>query len=74
MRDWDLVSQYANTVQQQQQPKGGGTKNDDDETSGISNKKPLPNVFLNPCHYMAAWAPLCLAECRAQILQEVSGT
>ena len=32
--------------------------------------KPLPNVFLNARHYMAAWAPLCLAECRAQLLQE----
>ena len=32
--------------------------------------KPLPEVFGSARHYMMAWSPLLLAECRAQLLQE----
>jgi hypothetical protein len=36
-----------------------------------SGRKPLPDTFRSARHYIAAWAPLCLAECRAQLLQEL---
>ena len=76
LRDWDFCSQYAlqtRQQQQQQQAAAPDTQNDDKEITAFS-KKPLPDVFLNPRHYIAAWAPLCLAECRAQLLQEVTLT
>jgi hypothetical protein len=63
LRDWDFVSQYAVQNKLQQNPQS-------DSSTAIFAKKPLPNVFLNPRHYTAAWAPLCMAECRAQLLQE----
>lgn len=69
LREWDLVSQFASDCRQQAEqrnPKEEG----EESSSPVARSKPLPNVFLNPRHYMAAWAPLCLAECRAQLLQE----
>ncbi|GAX14013.1 senataxin [Fistulifera solaris] len=65
LREWDFVSQLASETRMQ----GNNTalsSNDHD----LNSKKPLPNVFLNHRHYMSAWAPLCLAECRAQVLQQ----
>jgi senataxin len=64
LREWDFVSQYASYQRSQRQ------QLDTNDQSTTMQKKPLPNVFLNARHYMAAWAPLCLAECRAQLLQE----
>jgi hypothetical protein len=37
-------------------------------------RKPIPDTFLNARHYVAAWAPLCMAEYRSQLLQEVTQT
>ena len=62
LRDWDLPSHYYLNEQQQKQ---------DVELQTIPQCKPLPNTFLNARHYVAAWAPLCMAECRAQLLQEL---
>ncbi|CAB9520022.1 Probable helicase DDB_G0274399 [Seminavis robusta] len=36
----------------------------------VNTTKTIPNIFLNARHYVAAWAPLCLAETRAQVLSE----
>ena len=71
LRSWDFVSEYASLMrQQQQQSRASKEASAEEEVNEIAATKPLPNVFLNPRHYIAAWAPLCLAECRAQILQE----
>lgn len=73
LREWDFLSQLANETRMQQ--KGSNSNNNtasDDECVDINSKKPLPNVFLSHRHYMAAWAPLCLAECRAQLLQKAT--
>jgi senataxin len=86
LRDWDLPSQYYYHIrqQQQQQQNAKHKDNDDDPSLDVPNNininnnngtrntaKPLPDTFLNSRHYVAAWAPLCLAECRSQLLQEV---
>lgn len=69
LREWDFLSQFASETRLQE--KGNSASNDNDN-GDLNSKKPLPNVFLSHRHYMAAWAPLCLAECRAQILQKVN--
>lgn len=61
LRGWDFVTQYAALLAP-------------NNHTSAPTKKPLPDVFLNARHYMAAWAPLCLAECRAQLLQEFTTT
>jgi len=66
LRDWDFVGQYFKTMNAQKDT----VAEDDSKPSGT--QKSVPDTFLNPRHYTAVWAPLCLAECRAQILQEVS--
>ena len=68
LREWDFLSQFANETRLQQ----NGNAVSNNEGVDINSKKPLPDVFLSHRHYMAAWAPLCLAECRAQILQKVN--
>lgn len=73
LRDWDLPSQYYYEQQQQQsqQKPNSNATNQAASTTSLPTKKPLPDTFLNSRHYVAAWAPLCLAECRAQLLQEL---
>ena len=34
-------------------------------------RKPVPDTFINTRHYISIWAPLCLDECRSQLLSEV---
>lgn len=63
LREWDFCSQYANSIRQQNAPDKAATADAD------LGRKPLPNVFVSGQHYKAAWAPLQLAECRAQLLQ-----
>lgn len=60
IRDWDFLTQLAKSQ----------SRYDD---SVLCQKKPLPDRFINHRHYIASWAPLCLAEMRAQLLQEVVG-
>jgi senataxin len=66
LRDWDFVSDLAN--QQQWQSSSNASA---EESSLIPKKKPLPDTFVSHRHYVAAWAPLCLAESRAQLLSDV---
>jgi senataxin len=65
LREWDFVSQYNTMIWQQNHPNEASLVNANAELG----RKPLPNVFLSPHHYKAAWAPLHLAECRAQLMQ-----
>jgi hypothetical protein len=64
LREWDFVSQYNSLTWQQSHPLETNLAN-----ANELGRKPLPNVFLSPHHYKAAWAPLHLAECRAQLIQ-----
>jgi hypothetical protein len=64
LREWDFVSQYNTLTWQQNHPNETANTN-----ANELSRKPLPNVFLSPHHYKAAWAPLHLAECRAQLMQ-----
>jgi hypothetical protein len=58
LREWDFVSQYNSLTWQQNHPLETNLAN-----ANELGRKPLPNVFLSPHHYKAAWAPLHLAEC-----------
>ena len=58
IRDWDFVSELA--LQQKR-----------DDMDKTPPKKSIPDTFISARHYVAAWAPLCLAETRAQLLSEV---
>jgi hypothetical protein len=69
LRDWDLPSQYYHEMQQQNQ--GSAKDGDSSQTNIDPARKPIPNTFVNSRHYIAAWAPLCMAECRSQLMQEV---
>jgi senataxin len=62
IREWDFVSDLARQQQQQQEL---------DDTVKTPAKKSIPDTFISSRHYIAAWAPLCLAETRAQLLSEV---
>jgi hypothetical protein len=64
MREWDFVSQYNSLIWQQKHPNESAAT-----TTADLGRKPLPDIFLSPNHYKAAWAPLQLAECRAQLMQ-----
>jgi hypothetical protein len=68
LRDWDFGMELARRQQEQDQSREtAGAKREELETQ---KKKPLPNTFISFRHYIAAWAPLCLAETRAQLLSE----
>jgi senataxin len=67
LRDWDIVSDLAH--QREEREKNRGTKQEDQVGSTV--KKPIPDTFISFRHYIAAWAPLCLAETRAQLLSDV---
>lgn len=58
IRDWDFVSDLANQV------------NEKDETA-LTTRKPIPETFISFRHYISLWAPLCLAETRAQLISEL---
>ncbi len=58
IREWDLVSDLANQI------------NEKDETV-LTTKKPIPETFISFRHYISLWAPLCLAETRAQLISEL---
>lgn len=63
LRDWNLLSSIV-----QERSENSNRKSEKE----LENKaKPLPDTFVSHRHYMAAWAPLCLAETRAQLLQEI---
>ena len=66
LRDWDFVSDLVNQQRWQSSGKAGA-----EEASLTPAKKPLPDTFVSHRHYVAAWAPLCLAETRAQLLSDV---
>jgi hypothetical protein len=60
IREWDFVSDLANL----------NNEDDKDETP-MSARKAIPETFISFRHYISLWAPLCLAETRAQLLSEL---
>ncbi|KAG7374539.1 DNA helicase [Nitzschia inconspicua] len=64
IRSWDIVTDLA---KQQLEESNNGNKN----SERIQDlRRPVPDTFINTRHYMAIWSPLCLDECRSQLLSE----
>ena len=61
LRNWDFCTQFGETLGPNSHSEGAQ-----------SARKPLPNIFLNVKQYIALWAPLCMAECKAQVIQEAA--
>jgi len=68
LRDWDVLTAYVKEVGANQQSRV--SKNEKNEETD-SRSKALPDTYISHRHYIASWAPLCLAECRAQMLSEL---
>jgi senataxin len=69
IRSWDFVTDLAR--QQLEETSNFNKTDDKDDDKAGDAKKPVPDTFINCRHYIAVWAPLCLAECRSQLLSEV---
>lgn len=67
IRDWDFLTHLLRVSNP---PKPQNKNGEENETDALFQKKPIPNRFINNRHYIASWAPLCLAEARAQFLSE----
>ena len=61
LREWDFCAQWGQVM-------GPNPKH----SSSTSTRKPLPDLFANAQHYVSLWAPLCVAECKAQLIQEAA--
>ena len=62
IREWDFVTDLA-------------IINDDkDQAAALIARKPIPETFISVRHYISLWAPLCLAETRAQLVSELMTT
>ena len=64
LREWDFIADLS----KQRQP---ADEDDADKKEAVPKHKPIPDTFINHRHYVATWAPLCLAETRAQLLSDV---
>jgi hypothetical protein len=62
IRNWDFFSDLA----KQQLEESGKT------AYMQVTRRPVPDTFINTRHYVAIWSPLCLDECRSQLLSEFS--
>lgn len=62
IREWDFVGDLKR--QREEKPA--------EASEALTMKKPIPDNFINTRHYIACWAPKCLAEARAQILSEAA--
>lgn len=63
IRDWDFLGQYCREVHSNKN-RQAAKENDKKKPK----QKPIPDTFISNRHYIATWAPLCLAENRAQLL------
>ena len=64
LREWDFIADLS----KQRQP---ADEDSSDKGEPTPKHKPIPDTFINHRHYVACWAPLCLAETRAQLLSDV---
>jgi len=60
MREWDFVKDLALI----------NNDNNKDESVPPVKRKSIPETFISFRHYISLWAPLCLAEARAQLISE----
>ena len=67
LREWNLVHDFyfQQDFQYDEEDENTNNNNNNDQQTNV-----LPDTFLNTSHYISAWAPLCMAECKAQILQD----
>jgi senataxin len=63
-RDWNVLQQFVES----------NTTTTAAAATSSSICKPLPDTFVSHGHYISAWAPLCLAEARAQVLSDYQAT
>jgi hypothetical protein len=70
LRDWDFLSAYVKEAGANKQPRGQQPQGNANNASNTNTSKSLPDTYISHRHYIASWAPLCLAECRAQMLSE----
>jgi senataxin len=69
IRNWDFVTDLA---KQQLEESNYGTDDGKEKAKRREDaRRPVPDTFINTRHYMAIWSPLCLDECRSQLLSEV---
>jgi senataxin len=69
MRDWDILTQLARNNNNNNNSSREATDNGETSPDAI---KQLPDTFVGPAHYISAWAPLCLAEARAQTMSDAA--
>lgn len=70
LRDWDFLSAFVKEIGSNMKPRGTQPHDESNNNNNSNNKKTLPDTFISTRHYIASWAPLCLEECRAQMLSE----
>lgn len=63
IRSWDFVTDLARQQLEENNNKKSERRQD--------LRRPVPDTFINARHYMAIWSPLCLDECRSQLLSEI---
>lgn len=80
IRDWDFVGDLASLVAESSSTttdanatstSSSDTNNPPTSTFSTMGKKPIPETFISSRHYVSLWAPLAIAETRAQLLSEV---
>jgi len=71
IRNWDFVAQLARLQLESNNNNDKNNKTCGDTKKEIDQHKVVPDTFINARHYVSVWAPLCLAECRAQLLSEI---
>ncbi|OEU07894.1 P-loop containing nucleoside triphosphate hydrolase protein [Fragilariopsis cylindrus CCMP1102] len=72
IRIWDFVAQLAKLqLESNNYNNKNNNKNGDDAKEKKEQHKVVPDTFINARHYVSVWAPLCIAECKAQLLSDV---
>ena len=66
IRSWNFLKDVAEA----NQPPNLKPENEGEQEASPT-KQPLPETFESYEHYASSWAPLCLAEARAQIISDV---
>ena len=72
IRIWDFVAQLAKLqLESNNYNNKNNNKNGDDAKEKKEQHKVVPDTFINARHYVSVWAPLCIAECKAQLLSDI---
>jgi hypothetical protein len=82
IRIWDFVAQLArlqlesnnnnnNNNNNNKNSKDKNSQNGDDAKEEKVQHKVVPDTFISARHYVSIWAPLCIAECKAQLLSDI---